>query len=118
MLAAVAALSLCAFSVPADAAVLRVVVVETNDISAYMARLAQLRTVMKRLGSPVNMRVWRARYAGPNAGSIVVANEYVDWAAFAADQSVLDNDPEYTALIKGLGSIRKIVSDSLYEELK
>jgi hypothetical protein len=56
--------------------------------------------------------------AGQEAGSIAVAIEYADWAAFAASDAKSAADAELQALIKGLGSIRKIVSDSTYEELK
>ncbi len=102
----------------ADASVLRVVVVETSDVSAYMGSMNKLRSSLQRLGSKSTVRAWRARFAGPNAGSIVVAVEYADMAAFAAEDSMIRNDAEYQSTLKGMDQIRKIVSDSLYEELK
>ena len=102
----------------ADASVLRVVVVETSDVSAYMSSLGKLRATLQRLGSKSTVRAWRARFAGPNAGSIVVAVEYADMAAFAAEDAMIRSDAEYQSTLKGMDQVRKIVSDSLYEELK
>ena len=73
---------------------------------------------MQRMGIKSSVRAWQARFAGPNAGSIVVAVEYADMAAFAAADARIAKDAEYQATLKGMGKIRKIVSDSLYEELK
>ena len=102
----------------ADASVLRVVVVETNDVAAYMGQLNTLKASLQRLGSKSTVRAWRARFAGPNAGSIVVAVEYADMATFAAEDSMIARDAEYQATLKSMSQVRKIVSDSLYEELK
>ncbi|MGB7740796.1 MAG: hypothetical protein WBM03_16945 [Steroidobacteraceae bacterium] len=116
MLAALVGLFVLANS--AQANVLRVVVVETNDVTAYMGQLNTLRASLQRLGSKSTVRAWRARFAGPNAGSIVVAVEYADMATFAAEDSMIAKDAEYQATLKSMSQIRKIVSDSLYEELK
>ncbi|MDH4164993.1 MAG: hypothetical protein OEV90_01100 [Gammaproteobacteria bacterium] len=102
----------------AEATVLRVVVVETNDVTAYMGQLNTLKASLQRLGSKSTVRAWRARFAGPNAGSIVVAVEYADMATFAAEDSMIAKDAEYQATLKSMSQMRKIVSDSLYEELK
>ena len=116
MLAAVVGLFVLANT--ADATVLRVVVVETNDVTAYMGQLNTLKASMQRLGSKSTVRAWRARFAGPNAGSIVVAVEYADMATLAAEDSMIAKDAEYQATLKSMTQMRKIVSDSLYEELK
>jgi hypothetical protein len=116
MLAAVVGLFVLANT--ADATVLRVVVVETNDVTAYMGQLNTLKASMQRLGSKSTVRAWRARFAGPNAGSIVVAVEYADMATLAAEDSMIAKDAEYQATLKSMSQMRKIVSDSLYEELK
>jgi hypothetical protein len=39
-------------------------------------------------------------------------------AAFAKDEAKTSADPEYQAWLKGLSKFRKILSDSLYAELK
>jgi hypothetical protein len=118
MLCLAATLGLFAFVSSAQATVLRVVVVETTDAAAYTAELAKLRAVTARLGGKSTMRVWRTRFAGPDAGAIVVSIEYPDMATFAAEDAKVMADDEYRTLLKGLDRLRKIHSDSLYEELK
>jgi hypothetical protein len=103
---------------PAQATVLRVVTVETSDVAAYSSDLAKIRALQQRLGSKATMRIWRARFAGPNSGMIVVALEYPDWPSFTADHVMQGSNAEYAALLKGLDTRRKIVSDSIYEEVK
>jgi hypothetical protein len=102
----------------AEAAVLRVVVVETGDADAYVKQIEQGKALLKRLDSSGVIRVWRARFAGPNAGNVVVSVEYPSIAAFAKDDSKIAADSEYQAWLKGLDKLRKVVSDSLYGELK
>jgi hypothetical protein len=102
----------------AQATVLRVVVVETSDVATYMGQLNALKASMQRMGVKATVRAWRARFAGPNAGSIVVAVEYPDMATFAAEDARIASDAEYQATLKSMSQTRKIVSDSLYEELK
>lgn len=102
----------------AEATVLRVVVVETRDADAYVKEIERGRAILKRLDSSGVIRVWRARFAGPDAGNVVVSLEYPNMAAFARDDSKAAADSEYQAWLKGLDKLRKIVSDSLYSELK
>jgi hypothetical protein len=97
--------------------VLRVVVVETNNIAEYMKQLERGKAIMKDAGSTPVLRVWQALYAGPNAGQIVVSVEYPGIQAFANDSAKLRKDPTFAAWLKGLEGVRKIVSDSLYEEM-
>ena len=118
MLAVAVTMGLLTLAANAEATVLRVVVVETNDAPAYMSTIAKIRAAVTRLGSKSTIRVWRARYAGPDAGTIVVSIESADMATFAADEMKFQQDAEYQSLIKSLDPIRKIVSDSLYEEMK
>ena len=118
IVAATAVLGVFALTATAQATVLRVVVVETADAAAYAGELAKIRSVLTRLGSKSSMRVWRTRFAGSDAGAIIVSIEYPDMATFAAEDAKVQADPEYTALLKGLDRVRKIVSDSLYEEIK
>jgi hypothetical protein len=111
-------LGVVALAGPADATVLRVVVVETKDMAGYMADLGRIRAAQQRLGSKVTMRVWRARFAGTDAGALAVALEYPDWPSFAADDAAQKSDTEYSSILKGLDAKRRIVSDSIYEEVK
>ncbi len=98
------------------ATVLRVVVVKTDDPAAYAQEIEKGRQVMKSLGIQGQTRVWQARFAGPEAGAVVVSIEYPNMAAFADAVAKTNASSEYQAWLKGLDKIRKIVSDSLYTE--
>ena len=99
------------------ATVLRVLVVKTDNPTAYAQELTKGIELMKSMGIPATLRVWRARFAGPEAGSVVVSIEYPSLAAYAAADAKLSASSEYMAWLKGLDKIRTIVSDSLYNEL-
>lgn len=98
------------------ATVLRVVVVKTDDPAAYAQELEKGRQVMKSIGVQAQTRVWQARFAGPEAGAMVVSIEYPNMAAFADAVAKTNASSEYQAWLKGLDKVRKIVSDSLYTE--
>lgn len=102
----------------AEPTVLRVVTVQAADPGAYVKEVERGRAIMKRLGSPAEIRVWRARYAGDQAGAIVVSVEYPDLAAVAADDARLRADAEFQSWLQGLDKVRKVVSDSLYTEVE
>jgi len=102
----------------ADSPVLRVVVVQTDNADGYVKEIEKGKAIMKRLETSGVTRVWRAKFAGPNAGSVVVSLEFPNMAAFAKDDAKIAADGEYQAWLKGLDKFRKVVSDSLYSELK
>jgi hypothetical protein len=102
----------------ANAGTLRVVVVEASDVGAYVKALEDGKALLKKKGSPSEVHVWLARYAGPNAGSVVVSIEYPSLEALAKDDTMMRSDAELSAWLERLSKIRKIVSDSIYEELK
>lgn len=103
--------------VAAEAATLRVVVVQTSDLAAYVKAVQDGQALLKRKGSPATLRVWKARFAGADAGAIAVAVEYPNLEALAKDTDRMASDPELRAWLQGLDKLRKIVSDSIYEEL-
>jgi hypothetical protein len=112
--------ALCVFllsGVAAEAATLRVVVVQTSDAAAYVKAVQDGQALLKSKGSPATLRVWKARFAGTDAGAIAVAVEYPNLEALAKDNDRMANDPELRAWLQGLDKLRKIVSDSIYEEL-
>lgn len=113
-----AALAACAFASGAEAAVMRVVVVETSDVAAYTTELGKIRAGIARIGGKETLRFWRARFAGPNAGQLVVSIEYADMAAYVAEDTKMRADADLAAVLKGLDKIRKVVSDSIYDEVK
>jgi dimethylargininase len=100
-----------------QAAVFRVVVVEVSDTAMYLKEIDNIRAAMKRLKVDGTLRVMRARFAGEQAGAIVVAVEYKDMAALAAADVALAADAENQAAMRRIEALRKIVSDSLYQEL-
>ncbi len=103
-------------AVSAQATVLRVVVVDAPDRAAYVKALEQGKALMKTKGLPNNLRVWRARFAGDKAGAMVVAIEYPNLEALAKADATMASDPELHAWLASLDKLRKILSDSIYEE--
>lgn len=112
-----AVIACSALAGPAQATVLRVVVVETDNVSGYIAELKKGQQLMKRLGSSGQIRVWRARFAGQDTGTVVVSVEYPSLVVLAQDDAKAAADAEWAAWLKGLDKYRKIVSDSTYDEL-
>jgi hypothetical protein len=102
----------------ADHVTLRVLVVKSDNADAYVKELAKGQALLKKLGSSAIIRVWRARFAGENAGAIVVSVEYPSLMAMAKDEAAVEADADYQTWFKGLEKLRTIVSDSIYNELK
>jgi hypothetical protein len=87
---------LCAASSAAFAqktTVLRVVVVKTDNPAAYAQELEKGRQLMKSMGIPATIRVWQARFAGPEAGAVVASIEYPSMTAFAEADAKLNAAP-------------------------
>jgi hypothetical protein len=114
---ATVALCLAGTAFAASTAWMRVISVKTDNVSAYLHELDTGRAMMKRLGVSTQLRVFRATFAGPNAGEIVVTQEYASWAALGDAQTKTAADAEFTAWLKNLDKIRTITSDSLFREL-
>jgi hypothetical protein len=102
----------------ADAPVLRFIVVQADSPDAYIKAMEKGGEHMKRLGSTGKLRIWKTKFAGHDAGNIVVSVEFSSLAALAEDDDRLFADAAFRAWLKDLGKIRKIVSDSLYTESK
>ena len=73
---------------------------------------------MKKIGSVQELRIWRARFAGTDAGTVVVSIEFPDMQAFAEDDKKTAADPEFQTWMKALSKTRTIVSESLFEEVR
>lgn len=102
-----------------DAPVMRVIVVQTDNPSAYIKEVLETgRAHLKRLESTGNLRIWKAKYAGSNAGSVIVAIEFPSLTALAEDDKKTAADPALGAWVRSLDKMRKIVSDSLYSEAR
>lgn len=112
-------LLVCAASSSAFAqkgAVLRVVMIKTDNPAAYIQEIEKGRQILKSLGVQATTRVWQARFAGPEAGGIVASIEYPSMDAFADAYKKTSASADYQNWLKDLDKIRKIVSDSLYTE--
>lgn len=102
----------------AEPAVARVVVVQTDNADAYIKELARGQELLQKMQSTGKIHAWKARFAGAEAGAVVVTIEYPNIAALASDDAKIAASEEYKTWLKGLDKLRKIVSDSLYEQLK
>jgi len=118
-MAVVALLFVCAASSAAfaqKATVVRVVVVKTDNPAAYAQEIEKGRQIMKGLGVQATTRVFQARFAGPEAGAVVVSIEYPSMDAFADAYKKTSASSDYQNWLNDLDKVRKIVSDSLYTE--
>ncbi len=98
------------------ATVLRVIIVKTDNLAGYLQELQKGQALLKGLGVQETLRVWQARFAGPEAGSVVVSIEFPSMTALVDSDSKTSASSEYKDWLKSLDKIRKIVSDSLYTE--
>lgn len=102
-----------------DAPVLRVIVVQTDNQGAYIKEvLGTGEAHLKRLESTGNLRIWKAKFAGSNAGSVVISIEYPSLTALATEDKKMAADAAFGAWVRSLDKMRKIVSDSLYSEAR
>jgi len=101
----------------AQATVLQVVAVKTSDAAAYTREIMKMKAVMERLGSNSKLRIWQARYAGTDSGTVFVSIEYADLETFARDNAKASADPEFQKLQAGLAGLRTMISNSIFEEL-
>ena len=100
----------------AEPPVLRVIVIEAYDVKAYKKELEALLKLERAVVPEATARVWRARFAGADAGTLVVTAEMPNLAALARIDELERTSPEFAAALKRVQALRRIVSDSLYEE--
>jgi len=101
----------------AEPSVMRVIVVQTGDVPGYAHEIEALQALYKKIGLTVTIRAWRATYAGPDTGAIIVSIEVPSLAALAKLTESARSNPEVAAEMKKINGMRKIVSDSLYDSL-
>ena len=87
-----------------------------NNPAAYVQEIEKGKQIMKSLGVQATTRVWQARFAGPEAGTVIASIEYPSMEAFADAYKKTNASPDYQNWVKDLDKIRKIVSDSIYTE--
>ena len=112
---------LIVFALPAfadDHSTMRVVVVETDDVDAYVEQLKIGNKLIRAQDENWNMTAWQSTFSGSTTGSVIVAVQYpgglADFAA-AWEKNMMNDD--ITEWLEGLGDLRTIVSDSLYAEM-
>jgi hypothetical protein len=101
----------------AEPPVLRVVVVQTSDVPAYVREIEALKALYKKQGQAITIDAYQATYAGASAGSVVVAVQVANLAALAKMNEIGRTQPDIVAEMKKIGAMRKVVSDSVYEKL-
>jgi spermidine/putrescine-binding protein len=109
-----------AMALPALAAeppVLRVIVVQVSDVTAYTHEVEVIRALYKKLNMPITIDAYRATYAAAETNTIVVAIELPNLATLAKMNEMTRSQPEVVAEMKKINALRKITSDSLYEKL-
>ncbi len=97
---------------------MRVVAVSTDDVDAYVAELRKGKQIIAKIAPKMEMRAWQATFAGDNTGAVVVTLQHPgSLSAFAIAWEKTLADKKMEAWLGGLGSLRELVSDSLYQEL-
>ena len=114
---AIAAEPLVLHAIAAAPPVLRVIVVETADVKAYRHELDRLLVLERTVVPELTIRVWRARYAGAETGTLIVASEVPSLAALAKIDEFGRTNLEYQASMRRLEQLRRIASDSVSEEV-
>src|SRR5258708_6595645 len=104
-------------AVAPDTAVSRVLGVPAADVPGDVPPVETLQALLHKTGHPATARVWRATFAGAEAGSIVVTVEVPNLAAIAKIDDLVRTNPDVAAEMKKINGMRKIVSDSLYDLL-
>ncbi len=122
-LALVLAVAGLAMAKPAAAAhheaVIQVVTVDVKPgkLEKYQKQVKKLAGIMERLGSRGSLRMWRATTGGPDTGQILVALEFANAAAWAADTTKMQNDEEWQKTISGLDDLRTVESNSVWRDI-
>ena len=97
---------------------LRVVAVDTDDAAAYITQLKEGSRLIKKIAPKMTMRAWRATFAGDATGAVIVGLEYPgSLADFATAWEKIQEDKSVSKWLSGLSGLRRIVSDSLYNEI-
>jgi uncharacterized protein YbaA (DUF1428 family) len=91
--------------------------VKPGKLDQYRGEVKKLAGVMKRVGSPAVVRMWRRTAAGPETGGVLVGVEYPNAAAWAASQPKLEADAEWKRIMSGLPAIRTLESYAIWRDI-
>ncbi len=115
--AGVLGLTLAASAMAAEPVVLRVLVVQTDDVPAYVREVTTLQEMYRKAGVQLTLNVWRATYAGAATGTVIASIEMPNIGTLGKLSETLRANPDIAAEMKKIGAMRKVVSDSLYDKL-
>ena len=101
----------------AEPPVMRVVIVEAMDAKEFRHELDKLLALERTVVPEATIRVWRARFAGADTGTLIVAAEVPSLAALAKLDEFGKQNGEFTATMRRLTAMSRVISDSLYEEV-
>jgi len=101
----------------AEPVALRVLVVQPANLQAYVHELGVAKGILKKAGAPGTIRVWQAQFAGAEAGTVIVSIEFANLAGLAHYYEAARSNADLVAELAKLATMRKVVSDSLYQEL-
>ncbi len=91
--------------------------VKPGKLEQYRGEVKKLAGVMKRIGSPGVVRMWRATAAGPQTGRVLVGVEYPNGTAWAENQAKLEADAEWRRIMSGLPAIRTLQSHAVWRDI-
>lgn len=101
----------------AEPVALRVLVVQPTDLKAYLHELQVAQGIIKKAGMTTKLRAWQAQFAGPEAGTVIVSLEFANLAELAHYYEATRANADLAAQLAKIATLRKVVSDSLYQEL-
>jgi phenylpyruvate tautomerase PptA (4-oxalocrotonate tautomerase family) len=91
--------------------------VKPGKLEKYRAEVKKLRGVLKRVGSEATVRMWNATQAGPDTGTILVALEYPNAAAWAAGAPKVQSDEEWQDIVADLDELRTLEGSALWRDI-
>ena len=99
-------------------ATLRVVAVQTDDAAAYIKQLKEGKQMIQKVAPKMTMRAWRATFAGDATGTVIVGLEHPgSLADFATAWDKIQADKSVAKWLAGLSGLRRILSDSIDNEI-
>jgi hypothetical protein len=101
----------------AEPTALRVLVVQPTDLKAYLHELDVAQGIIRKAGLSTKLRAWQAQFAGTEAGTVIVSLEFANLSELAHYYELARGNADMAAELAKIATLRKVVSDSLYQEL-
>jgi hypothetical protein len=99
--------------------VLQVVAVKVKPgmLDKYRKEVKKLRGVLERIGSEATVRMWSNNQGGPDAGTILVALEFPNAEAWAADSPKMQADKAWQDVLGDLHKLRTLEGSSMWRDI-